>query len=56
MVSPDGAPQPAPLHAVTTDNGDIKKVVTKVSDSIKTALSGGKDDDNNEDGGEGGAQ
>jgi PE-PPE domain/Histidine kinase len=41
---------------VTKASSDIKKVVTKVSDSIQTALSGGKDDDNNEDGGEGAAQ
>ena len=41
---------------VTKASSDIKKVVTKVSDSIETALSGGKDDDNNEDGGEGAAQ
>jgi hypothetical protein len=42
--------------AVTKASSDIKKVVTTVSDSIKTGLSGGKDDDNNEDGGDGGAQ
>jgi hypothetical protein len=42
--------------AVTKASSDIKKVVTKVSDSIKTALTGSNDDDNNEDGGEGGAQ
>ena len=42
---------------VTKASSDIKKVVTKVSDSIKTALSGGKDDDDdNGDGGEGAAQ
>ena len=41
---------------VTKASSDIKKIVTKVSDSIQTALSGGKDDDNNEDGGEGAAQ
>ena len=36
--------------AVTKASSDIKKVVTKVSDSIETALSGGKDDDNDGDG------
>jgi hypothetical protein len=41
---------------VTTASSDITKVVTKVSDRIQTTLSGGKDDDNNEDGGEGAAQ
>ena len=35
---------------------DITKVVTKVSDSIKQALSGGADDDDTGDGGEGGAR
>ena len=40
--------------AVATAGSDIKKVVTKVSHSIKTALSG-KDDDNTGDGGEGAA-
>ena len=35
---------------------DITKVVTKVSDSIKQALSGGNDDDDTGDGGEGGAR
>ena len=39
-----------------TASSDIKKVVTKVSDSIKNALSGGKDDDDNANGGAGGAQ
>ena len=40
--------------AVKTANSDITKVVTRVSGSLKHALSGGKkDDDNNEDGGEG---
>jgi hypothetical protein len=43
--------------AVTNASSDIKKVVTAVSDSINNALSGGNDhDDDNEDGGEGGAQ
>ena len=43
--------------AVKNANSDITKVVTRVSDSLKHALSGGKkDDDNNEDGGEGAAQ
>jgi len=43
--------------AVKNANTDITKVVTRVSDSLKHALSGGKkDDDNNEDGGEGAAQ
>ena len=42
--------------AVTKASSDITKVVTKVSDSVKQALSGGKDDDNNGDGGEGGAR
>ena len=32
--------------AVTQAESDIEKVVTKVADSIKTALSGGQDDDN----------
>ena len=36
-------------------SSDVKKVVTKVSDSIKKALSGGKDDDTG-DGGEGAAR
>ena len=40
--------------AVATAGSHIKKVVTKVSHSIKTALSG-KDDDNTGDGGEGAA-
>ena len=39
----------------TTARSDIKKAVSKVSDSMKTALSGGKDDDNHGDGGEGAA-
>jgi hypothetical protein len=43
--------------AVKNANTDITKVVTRVSDSLKHALSGGKkDDDNNEDGGEGAAR
>ena len=43
--------------AATKASSDIKKVVTTVSDSIQTGLSGGNDhDDDNEDGGEGGAQ
>jgi hypothetical protein len=44
--------------AVNNASSDIKKVVTKVSDTIKTALTGGNDDDNNNngEGGEGGAQ
>ena len=42
---------------VTKASSDIKTVVTKVSDRIQTALSGGKDDDDdNGDGGEGAAQ
>jgi PE-PPE domain len=36
--------------AVKNASGDIKKVVTKVSDSMKTALRGGKEDDDNADG------
>ena len=39
---------------VAAAGSDIKKVVTKVSDSIKKALSG-KADDNSGDGGEGAA-
>jgi hypothetical protein len=43
--------------AVTKASSGIKKVVTKVSDTIKTALGGGNDDDNNNgEGAEGGAQ
>jgi hypothetical protein len=42
--------------AVTKASSDIKKVVTTVSDSIQTALSGGNDDDDKGDGGEGGAR
>ena len=42
--------------AVKNASSDITKVVTKVSDSMNKALSGGKDDDNKGDGGEGGAQ
>ena len=41
--------------AVTKASTDITKVVTKVSDSMKQALSGGNDDDTG-DGGEGGAR
>jgi hypothetical protein len=41
--------------AVTKASRDIKKVVTQVSDSLKTALSGGEDE-NNADGSEGEAQ
>jgi hypothetical protein len=41
--------------AVSNAGSDIKKVVTKVSDSIKTALTGSNDDDVG-DGGEGEAQ
>ena len=41
--------------AVNNARSDIKKAVTKVSDSIQTALRGGKDDDNHGDGGEGAA-
>jgi hypothetical protein len=40
--------------AVTKASSDITKVVTKVSDSVKRALSGGSDDDANGDGGGGG--
>ena len=40
--------------AVTNASSDIKKVVTKVSDTIKTALAGGNDEDNNNNNGEGG--
>ena len=40
--------------AIKNASSDVKKVVTKVSDSIKKALSGGKDDDTG-DGGEGAA-
>ncbi len=42
----DASPRPAMTS---------RRVVTKVSDSMKKALSSGKDDDNNGDGGEGGA-
>jgi hypothetical protein len=43
--------------AVNKASSDIKKVVTQVSDTIKTAPTGGNDDDDNKgDGGEGGAQ
>ena len=42
--------------AVKNASRDITKVVTKVSDSVKTALSGGTDEDNDGDGGEGGAR
>jgi hypothetical protein len=35
---------------VKNASGDIKKVVTKVSDSVDTAMRGGKDDDDNADG------
>jgi len=42
--------------AVNKASSDIKKVVTKASDSIRKASSGGKDDDNNGDRGEGGAR
>ena len=41
--------------AVTKASRDIKKVVTQVSESLKTALSGGEDE-NNADGSEGEAQ
>ena len=41
--------------AVTKAGSDIKKVVGKVSDRMKTALRGGKDDDDHGDGGEGAA-
>ena len=40
--------------AVETAGSDIKKVVSRVSDSMNKALSG-KDDDDKGDGGEGGA-
>ncbi len=36
--------------AVKNANSDITKFVTKVSDSLKHALSGGKKDDDNNDG------
>jgi hypothetical protein len=39
--------------AVNNASSDFTKVVTKTSDSIKNALNGSNDDDNNEDGGEG---
>jgi hypothetical protein len=42
--------------AVTRASSDVNRAVTKVSDSIQTARSGGKDDDNDEDGREGGAR
>ena len=42
--------------AVKNASSDITKVVTKVSDNMNKALSGGKDDDDKGDGGEGGAQ
>jgi len=41
---------------VKNASSDIKKVVTKVSDSIKQAPRGGKDDDSDGGGGEGGAR
>ena len=50
-----GPAQTPVRDAVKTAGSDIKKVVTKVSDSIKTALHG-KDDDDNADGSEGGAR
>ena len=42
--------------AVNKASSDITKVVTKVSASVKQALSGGNDDDNDGDGSEGGAR
>ena len=42
--------------AVNKASSDIKKVVTKASDSTKKAPSGGKDNDNNGDRGQGGAR
>ena len=42
--------------AVKNASSDITKVVTKVSASVKQALSGGNDDDDTGDGGEGGAR
>ncbi len=41
--------------AVKNASSDFTKVVTKVSDSVKQALSGDNDDDDTGDGGEGGA-
>ena len=41
--------------AVKNASSNFTKVVTKVSDSVKQALSGDNDDDDNGDGGEGGA-
>jgi hypothetical protein len=41
--------------AVTNAGSDIKKVVTRVSDTIKSALTGSNDDDNG-DAGEGEAR
>ena len=49
------APKTPVRDAAKQARSDIKKVVTKVSHSMKTALSDGKDD-NNADGGEGGAR
>ena len=42
--------------AVNKASSDIKKVVSKVSDSMDKALSGGTDDVNHADGSEGAAQ
>ena len=42
--------------AIKNASSDITKVVTKVSDSVKQALSGGTDDDDTGDGGESGAR
>ena len=42
--------------AVKKASSDITKVVTKVSASVKQALSGGNDDDDTGDGSEGGAR
>jgi hypothetical protein len=47
------ARKPPVRDAVEQASSDMKKVVTKVSDSRKTALRGGKDDDDHGDGGEG---
>jgi hypothetical protein len=58
LATTTGPARKTPVRdAVTKASSDIKKVVTKVSDHLKKALSGGNDDDNNNgEGGEGGAQ
>ena len=56
VVTASAARKTPVRDAVKNASSNFTKVVTKVSDSVKQALSGDNDDDDNGDGGEGGAR